>query len=130
MKKALDRIPGRRYSGAMIKNETQSAEGNEMSEHAHEIDINDANDPSAKADPFKMMLDPTYIERWRDAHPAAVAAQAAADEKHAEEKRAQIEWERTHKTCPKCGGSGYLAHYHHVSKGVCFTCFGSGVVGA
>jgi len=28
-------------------------------------------------------------------------------------------------TCPKCGGTGYLPHYHHVENGICFLCFGN-----
>lgn len=29
-------------------------------------------------------------------------------------------------TCHKCGGSGYIQHYHYIEGGVCFNCGGSG----
>lgn len=30
--------------------------------------------------------------------------------------------------CDRCGGSGYLPQYHHVEGGVCFKCYGEGVI--
>ena len=30
-------------------------------------------------------------------------------------------------TCPKCGGSGYIRYYDHISGGVCFRCEGTGI---
>ena len=33
-------------------------------------------------------------------------------------------WEET--KCPKCGGTGYIAAYHHVDGGRCFYCDGTG----
>jgi DnaJ-class molecular chaperone len=32
------------------------------------------------------------------------------------------------KTCPKCNGTGHLAHLAHVDGGVCFECDGAGSV--
>lgn len=31
-------------------------------------------------------------------------------------------------TCPRCGGSGYLPQYSHVENGICFECWGEGVI--
>ena len=28
--------------------------------------------------------------------------------------------------CPRCGGQGYISHYFHIDRGVCFNCRGSG----
>lgn len=30
--------------------------------------------------------------------------------------------------CPKCGGSGYLKEYYYYKNGVCFNCYGEGVL--
>ena len=30
--------------------------------------------------------------------------------------------------CPRCGGSGYLPQYSHVEHGICFQCYGEGVI--
>lgn len=34
------------------------------------------------------------------------------------------------KTCPKCGGNGYIYGFSHVYGGICFDCNGSGVIHA
>lgn len=31
-------------------------------------------------------------------------------------------------TCPKCQGKGYISNYKHVEDGICFLCYGSGVI--
>lgn len=31
-------------------------------------------------------------------------------------------------TCDRCGGSGYLPQYEHVENGICFKCWGEGVI--
>ena len=31
-------------------------------------------------------------------------------------------------SCPKCGGTGNIKHFRHVEGGVCFECYGTGVV--
>lgn len=30
--------------------------------------------------------------------------------------------------CPKCQGKGYLPNYKHVEDGICFLCYGSGII--
>lgn len=30
--------------------------------------------------------------------------------------------------CGRCGGSGYLPHYKHIENGICFRCWGEGVI--
>lgn len=37
-----------------------------------------------------------------------------------------IEDIRESNSCPKCGGSGHIAIYDHVSGGICFSCNGTG----
>ena len=32
-------------------------------------------------------------------------------------------------TCYKCGGTGYLPEYNHISGGICFACNGAGEEG-
>lgn len=31
--------------------------------------------------------------------------------------------------CPRCGGTGYIARYRHIQRGICFRCRGTGRVG-
>lgn len=42
-------------------------------------------------------------------------------------KGEQIFYKNT-ETCERCGGSGYLPQYNHVENGICFKCWGEGVV--
>ena len=37
-------------------------------------------------------------------------------------------FEKNTKTCERCNGTGYLPQYSHIENGICFSCWGEGVV--
>ena len=50
------------------------------------------------------------------------------EEKEAAEREAERIRNAPKKTCPRCGGSGYIDAYMHIAHGICYKCGGSGTV--